>query len=270
MRRPTFKDKSLQKRFDENGYVVGPLLHSTQIAALSDVYQRLDAGNSQGFHASILHQSVEYRRAVHKEVADVMTLPVQEYLDDYRPVSGQFVVKEPGKQSFLPHHLDWSFIDESSQSSVAAWCPLRDVNHENGNLTVLEGSHRIGHTIRGFGYTHTDTEVEMVLKQRFKEVAFPLKAGEALFYDHRLIHGSPPNLSSLTRIVGLLILVPAETQSLYYHRKTDTELEVYQADQDFYFRYQMGQPELGLERVGDKTVAPNYISLKELDSLKKG
>ncbi|MDA7559352.1 phytanoyl-CoA dioxygenase family protein [bacterium] len=269
MRRITFKNKLLQKSFDENGYVVAPLLESNQLTALEKAYKRLDPGNSNGFHASILHNSVEYRRNVHRQVSELMIGAAEGYLDNYRALSGQFVVKEPGKRSFLPHHLDWSFIDETNQSSVAIWCPLKDVNHENGNLTVLEGSHNIGLTKRGFGYTHTEREVPDVLSQRFKEVAFPLKAGESLFYDHRLIHGSPPNLSSLARVVSLLILIPTEAQSLYYHRKSEKELEVYQTDEEFYFRYKMGEPKLGLKKLAEKKVSPNYISLEQLSFLKK-
>ncbi len=66
------------------------------------------------------------------------------------------------------------------------WCPLEDVNDENGNLMVLKGSHQFNRTIRGVGTPDVYRDHWKLIKQNMRSI--PMKAGEAIFFFHGLIH----------------------------------------------------------------------------------
>src|SRR5690606_39245624 len=85
--------------------------------------------------------------------------------------------------------------------SYTLWVGLTEITEEMGTTGVLEGSHRFLKRIR---YTpdeifHKQKKHQIqVTEDDFKII--PLKAGQAILWDHSLIHHSMPNHSERDRI----------------------------------------------------------------------
>ena len=237
-----FFDSGLQHSFDENGYVIVPFLDPQQIAELDSAYHSLsgESGLNKGWHATIHSDNPEYKRKISDAICAEFEHPAKKYVKDYKAVFANFTVKEPNREdSQFDLHLDWSMTDETRFSSLTIWTPLIDITDNNGYLWVLKGSHKLGFTIRGGPGLHTWSENKSreFNPPQFERVILKLKAGEALIYDHRLIHGSPANKSSTLRIAINYTLIPESATSLHYHFHNENEYEIFEVGPDFYLNH---------------------------------
>jgi hypothetical protein len=245
MARSVFKNPALQQQLEEFGYVTLPFLSPEEVEHLKEMYIALQHAPRKGFHASMHSKDVAYRRKVNQMIAAVFTPKAQELLDDYRPLVANFTVKEPGPASFFDFHLDWNMVDESQSRSITIWCPLTDTNATNGNLWVLEKSHRLGDSYRcGPGLELYFKDMKGLSSEKFNKVHLPMKAGHAVIYDHKLFHGSPPNMSNEVRIAINQAMCPAEAPAMHYAVQPGTEIMAFEVDDDFFCRVIIDQLDL--------------------------
>ncbi len=232
----TFIEDKKQKLFEEEGYVlVDSFLSKEEIAQLRAFYFKLDNDLGDGFHATMHSHLIEYRRKVSQGIANVFVPKTQRLLNEYRPLVANFTVKEPGTASFFDFHLDWNMVDETKYRSITIWTPLVDTNEQNGNLWILEKSHLLGNSYRcGPGlalYFENTNEFKDI---KLKKKALPMKAGDAIIYDHKLFHGSPPNLTNEPRLAINQAMAPISAPSLHYQERKKKRIVVYQVEDDFY------------------------------------
>jgi len=128
-----------------------------------------------------------------------------------RSKTAQFFYMHPimkrggGTEKEIPWHQDLPYwkIDGSQIGSV--WVALDDMPLESG-VRYLKGSHRWGefrpqHFVDGSPYEGRDElpampDVEAMLREgRTEMLAWELKAGDALCFDARIVHGSRGNFS---------------------------------------------------------------------------
>ena len=244
--RRTFRDDDLQARFERDGYVVVEgFLTADEVQALRDAYFARSHDLGHGFHATMHSRMTDYRRAVSGDIASVFTPKADDLLDDYRQLVSNYTVKEPGPESFFDFHLDWNMVDERASRSVTIWCPLEDTNARNGNLWVLEESHTLPDSYRcGPGLALLFDEAAPFAHRRFKKRALPMRAGDAIIYDHKLFHGSPPNLTDAPRLAINQAMCAADVETVHYRYDPSTrEMAVHVVDDDFYHRCLIGDGE---------------------------
>jgi hypothetical protein len=233
--RKSFRNNIHQNHFEEKGYIlVDGFLNSEEVNRFRNWYQTNYQDSFGGFHASMHSLDFDYRRKVHQKITQVFFPKADKLLEDYRSVVGNFTVKETGPESFFDFHLDWSMLDEGKARSVTIWVPLDDTNTVNGNLWILEGSTHLGDTWRcspGL-QLYADSDIDFATKKYRKKV-LPMKAGDAIIYDHKLFHGSPPNLSGKPRLAINLALLPKEVPSLHFFNDNG-EIKVFEVDDYFY------------------------------------
>ena len=123
----------------------------------------------------------------------------------------------------MPPHQDWSFVeDEKKYCSVTCWIPLQDVNMENGCIGVIKGSNRFFSNVR----PSPSPQVETPLKNHMYTI-FPylelqeMKAGEALIFDNRTFHASPPNTTDSARVAVGLGFTQSEAEIRHYYLKRE-------------------------------------------------
>lgn len=209
------KDKELAKQYSEQGYVTVPLLTAEEVAATMAVFNSLknSAPQQQGFYASIWSDNAGYRKGVDAGVKQILHPAVLRHFNDVRAVFGNFMVKISGSSNSLHPHQDWSFVEEPEFDSATVWCPLTDVSSANGNLQVVPGSHHINNFVRArFADQPFKEQAELVKKTL---VDIPLKAGEAIILNSRLIHASPDNTSATDRVSASIAIAPQ--QAPLYH-----------------------------------------------------
>jgi hypothetical protein len=150
-------------------------------------------------------------------------------------------------------------VDELEFCSAAIWIPLIDVNEENGCFGLVEGSHRVTNIIRGPGIKQSSSlERDKVWEKRHGKL-IPMKAGDAIIYNHALLHYSPPNKTKAARPALNLSMVPLTADWIHYCKPEGAaQIEMYEvAEPNFYMAYNNFQrPETGILI---RTLSPDII-----------
>lgn len=243
------RNSALDRKLIERGYVQTPLLSPTEVSHLLEGIARLrpadgfdpsgkDGIRSSTYHCTFIDTNVDYKRAATQLITDTFARHVEELLQNYRILNCSFYVKPPGKGEFEIHQ-NWPATDRMSETTLTIWCPLVDVDLENGTLQVVEGSHKIVPDIAcatapPFFSGFTDALLEKYLKP------IPLKAGEALIFDDSLIHYSTANNSTTARFAIQILVIPKQSQPcLYYLNPQRPELgfEKIAVDSQFFIEH---------------------------------
>lgn len=237
-----FSDIHLNNQIEQNGFAVVPFALAEELQELKLFYDTLPETNSKGTHVTMFHPSYDYRLKVEQKIRQLFAAKAEKMLIDYRVLFTNYMVKEPGPEGDFPVHQDWTYVDETKYASYAFWIPLSDVDQLNGALHVVPGSHKLINHLRG-PYVHEPfRELSDEIKKKYSHPV-KLKAGEALIWDHRLIHYSLPNLSAKTRIAFTLILVPQNVEIIHcfgLQEKQGNLINKYLVNTDFFLRYNIG------------------------------
>ena len=186
-------------------------------------------------HATLFRESAEDRDAVRSngslihlaenpEYADIIGSPALTDLlrecgaTDPR-FTGGFLISKPGQGPPLFWHQDWWGWDDPSAYQPRAqqlfvMIYLTDTRVENGCLRVIPGSHRHDHPLHHLETAHSED------MQGYKDpnnpayadhpdqVAVPVRAGDVLIGDARLIHGAFANRTDEERPLLTLWFMP--------------------------------------------------------------
>lgn len=246
---PGFFDLEIARRVNEQGYAVADLFSQSDILFLQDGYRTLPGDEASGFHATMYSGSEAYRRSVHALIEPVVTARLNRVLHGYRLRVANWVVKEAGKaDGGVGFHQDWSFVDESRFRSINLWFPLMDVDTFNGCLQDVPGSHRISTAPRAHFDRGRFDELGAVLRE-LHTISVPLRAGQGIFYDGALLHGSAVNQTGHRRIAIGTVLVPEGAPMLHSFRVSSDSVELYAADDAFFWRHQPGARPAGIPLV---------------------
>lgn len=259
-KRQVFKDNKQEKIFQQQGYIVLPLLNFDEVNALSDFYVNNSPKNLSNFHSTHFSNNRLYKKQVQKHIFDVFDKHVTELFIDYQPVFGNFMVKEPGEGSIMPLHADWTYVDEKKHQSLAIWCTLTNTNQQNGMLGVVPKSHNFKITKRGPKIPSPFNEYNQYIIDNYGKL-LPMKAGEIVVYDHRTLHFSPPNLSDTARIAINLVACPSEADIQHFTLLNNDEyFECFNVNSnDFFVEYDcFEKPSLASPVRTEKLVAENY------------
>ncbi len=252
----TFKANALEVQFREQGYVVVDLLDPAACADLRTAYDDLEHGEqwngefARGFHTTMYDARVEYRRQVFSLIDGTLSPALEPLLEDHRICLANFTVKLPGGEP-VPGHLDWNFVDEARASSATVWCALEDVTAEQGALTMLHGSHRKVDFIRPVNVRDYDRHTSLASGDR---VAVPVRAGQAVIMDNRMVHGSLGNRSDRTRVAASAVVAPRVAPLHHYWIDDDGELVRFVIDPEFFLDYEIGKDPTSSKGVVSRSV----------------
>jgi ectoine hydroxylase-related dioxygenase (phytanoyl-CoA dioxygenase family) len=241
------------EQFVRDGCAVVDFLAPADVEALRDAYRRLARPHRTGFDSTIMSHETEYREAVDAAVRTRVTPRVASLLNGYRVAFCTFAVKDAGSgESAVPIHQDWSFVDERRFSSIGVWCPLVDVALENGCLQIVKGSHAFPHPPRAACTPFAYPELVPYLERECLEPV-PMTAGQAMLFDQRLFHCSPPNRTSAARVAATAVLVPHDAALRYYHvvdSREPSRIEVFEVNDRFYLHHVPGRRPEGTVSLG--------------------
>lgn len=231
--------------FIQNGYLEGIEIEQSIIQSLSNYYISLSKPQLDGFHPTLMWDDAQKKEEISQYICEQLSDVIASLFPNHRILYGNFMVKEPGQSSKMKLHQDWSYVDESKKDSYAIWLPLQDLNNKNGALHMIPGSHRFRNGVRGPGVYCPFYNEHHWLQENYGKALY-LKAGEAVIWQHQLLHYSPPNLSEKSRIAATAIIVPKDEKIIHYYKsENDNKVEVYDIDDDFFFYYKIGsRPEI--------------------------
>ena len=237
MKTALFKDLTLEKEFEQEGFVVLPeFLNNHQIEAASTLYNQT---HLQMIQAPMWHtlysNDFDIKQKVRIALEKICLPAIQEVYRHNCIGSGYFMIKNHGADSASKPHQDPSFIDYNKYNSGTIWIPLTDINTTNGYMYIYNKSHHnFTSPIAYFQKQAIEEKYEEI-----KKACTPIfiKKGDALFFNHRVIHGSVPNLSGTARPVIAYSIFPNEAQLYFPYLKKrwlGDEIRYYEIDSNFF------------------------------------
>jgi len=283
-----FKNKKSQHKFENDGYITTQLLNYNDITELLRFYIRLDKTyvNNRVFHSTTFNKDPNYSKVIVSKLKDFIVPKIDKIIENYRVIIGGFIVKEPSSNGIIPPHQDWTFVNEEKYYSINIWIPLQDVDINNGTLGIIDGSQDMFKSIRGSPNPQFKTALGQINMDLFPFLNIKsLKAGEAIIYDTKIIHGSTANLTNDSRVaVGLCLT--SETADLYHWylspEKNSNTIIKYKVDENFFSTYNNDKlysyyltkkyPNQFAEKIDEKKLASRFLDprdiIKKITSIK--
>jgi len=225
---PVFANSEYDLQFQQQGFIVVPLLTESEITSLRELWSTLRYAMPGDFYATVFNSDPGYRRAVIEGVGSVLSPKVKKLIPGYRTTLEAFIVKRARSQrGMIAMHQDYTLVDPDKHTAVNVWCPLLDVDVSTGCLYFVGGSHSFTDHIsavprgvwQGYPMVPNPTPWEPVKDRLYKECStpVPLKAGHGVFWHHRALHWSPENQTDSERIiVGCMCLPEEADMRLHY------------------------------------------------------
>ncbi len=243
--KPLFKDAAVQEFFEREGYAKLKVLDENEVKELLDFYHTLQMKDEQGygFHISMDHKDKSFVARVLDKIFEVALPKASAHFQNAKAYVGSFVIKEANPKGVVPVHQDWTFVeDEDRYCSVTCWIPLVDTTLDNGALGVICGSHKFFTNYRPSPSPQTPAPLAEHMFTIFPYLHIvEMKAGEALVFDNRTFHGSPPNSSDKPRIAFGIGFVQNEAKLCHYYLKPDGKKDTllkYRIDESFFKKYE--------------------------------
>lgn len=205
--------------WEENGFLLVPNLFSAdEVARLRDHFMAMQREaqdpNSplRQLYAPLSHEQSrgdilkEFPRVMHPHNWDKLSMRqmldgrVHVVLHDLfgeEPLAAQsmFYFKPMGARGQALHQ-DNFYLNVHPGTCIAAWLAIDDADEENGGMSVVPGSHKLGVQCPGMAdMTQSFTTEEVAVPQDHEAIPARMKAGDVLFFNGSMIHGSTPNIS---------------------------------------------------------------------------
>jgi hypothetical protein len=240
LRRPVrLRDPDLDRSLRRDGYLAVPFLGPDALDDLRALWRSIDPGPLMGIWSNVHACDAATNRRVDDAITAAFRQPAADLFLDGILSGGSFLVKGVGEASASTPHQDWNNVDESIGESISIWCPLTDVDGDNGALVVIPGSHRLRPSIRSIDTPSLYLDFTDELEPHLVEV--PARAGDAVLYAHNLFHGSKPNRTGTTRPCVVSGVLPAGVGHLHYRALGDQRFEALGIDRRFFME---GIPEM--------------------------
>jgi len=206
-----------------NGFVVLDVFTEKEIQFFMTLFNEFSEEITEDFHSSHFSDKRTYKRKVNSEINQIFKQKTDEILEKYEPIFSNFMVKKASSTYSMPLHADWTYVDESLYRSISCWIPLVDTTKENGALGVIPYSHLFKTNFRGPRIPSPFHDNNEFIIQKYGKV-IPMKKGQCIFYDHRLLHFSQPNNSDKIRPAINIVFTPKEA-NIYHFLQTETSSE---------------------------------------------
>ncbi|BAQ61812.1 hypothetical protein GM3708_2218 [Geminocystis sp. NIES-3708] len=248
-----FDEEKIILDIKRDGYTIVEFLDYQEIIDIQHFYDSLSHNFNSGFAPTMISNDIHYRQLINSRLKKILAQKMSHFFKSYRLCHWSFLVKQAQRlDSTLGLHYDWSFVDKEKFNSLNIFCPLIDVDNSNGCLKVVKGSHNLNNKPWGvfmdFPYKH----LLSIIEDKYL-TELPIKAGEAVIFDTRVFHCSPPNQTKTERVVLSGIMIPINSTMRYYHcdtEKNDSKIEVFEVDDEFYTSHIWGVRPEGLTSLG--------------------
>lgn len=233
-----------EERFLRDGYTKMEFLNTEERNALLQLYDNLknDLPFHNGIHISVEMCGSSQGNRIRQSISEIITTALDRCFIDYKVFLGSFIIKKGAEErSEIGIHQDWIFVDEQKgYHSATLWMALDDVPVKRGGIGFIPGSHKDFNPIR-----FTPMQVYQSPFEPIKEDLVPLlrmealKAGEAILWDHRVLHGSVPNSCDENRLVASIAITheAAPMQMMYQLPNDNERIGIFPIDVQFMNAY---------------------------------
>ncbi|MCB9211716.1 MAG: phytanoyl-CoA dioxygenase family protein [Ignavibacteriales bacterium] len=245
-----FIDPQLETEFRDNGFVVIPdFLTKDEVSEAFALFKKIHSSLPEsGMWHTLFEQDNQLKVQTAEILQQICNRAIAKYFEPETHGRGYFMIKNTGEDSASKPHQDPSFIDYNTYNSGTVWIPLVDITAQNGNMYVWKGSHKeFCQPIAYFQPQAIENKYEEI-KDKCTQIY--MKAGDVLFFNHRVVHGSLPNFTDEIRPVIAYGIYPKATQ-LYYpflkKRFWNKEIRFYKIDMNFFSQHDYKTEPIHLE-----------------------
>src|ERR1043165_4564815 len=244
---PVLRDAALDEKLLKEGYVVVPFLNTDEVTDLVNYFYQNNPQPIEGMFATAHVPDVDFRIRMNEHIRQVFARAIESFFINCRPLGGSYVVKGKGAKGTLYPHQDWNIVDEKKYRSFNIWVPLVDLSENNGAIKILPKSHA---WLESYRSANISSAYEKVYEQLWQQmITLNMSKGEALIYDHRLLHASGENKSEQLRLATVYGIIPAGAQMYYYHKADENTVEVFESNPDFFLYQNIFEGPIGLKKV---------------------
>ena len=223
------------RELEDKGYTVLPFLHANEITAIQHLYAQKGIQTlTKSRYTSLEEESEEERMQTKNALLEIVNEKMSSLFLDYKTPIIQFFVKGKKSSGDVDFHSDVSLVlNQSIEPNYGLWIPLVDVNESNGAMIVVPNSHTwYNGVIAGPWPFYPFME-----KLKKKSICVPMRAGQILIFDTRLIHSSSFNNTDTDRL-SIVARIVHQTSSLYSfaENKKTGKIDVFREKDDFYYR----------------------------------
>ena len=226
----------LQHEFRADGYTVARgMFGAEEVAALRDHYMQLTVAQRSKADVNAVKEDHDplkrYPRMLqmHRYDAQSMAFLLDARLRDCmtailgsEPYAVQTMIYfKPPSARGQALHQDQYYLRVEPGTCCAAWLALDDCDEENGCLQVVPGSHQLPVLCTvAADTTQSFTDVTVPVPEGMQVKPVIMRAGDVLFFNGQLIHGSLPNVSRdrfRRSLIGHYVVGEAEKVYKWYH-----------------------------------------------------
>jgi len=266
-----FRDNNVTDQLHEVGYYVADFLGEKERLLLLELYEKNHdlKDNRGGAFFGIFSKDITYRNKIHDSINQILDTCFNRWFKNFKSAVNTFVIKVPGASGQVPIHQDGAAIDELEYSSINIWIPLQEINETNSALHIIPRSHHIFLPYRCATVEPIQKNIDNELYRYFKPIY--LKLGQVLFFDSRMFHYSPPNLSEHNRVIVVCRICPIEADIVAYYKESGnpkSSVEMWRCPDD-YLIYSDGyndnlRPE-GCELITCKKIGNASLTVEEFE-----
>lgn len=244
----TFSDTTLQKQFEEQGYVVVKCPYNFNFEEIkNDVNYFKPSDNYKGnqdtkigrqsFHITFFDNDVLYKQQMYNYVQKLFFEFAKKTFVNHKCCQANVFLKLPNSGYVYPHQ-NLTIVNENEYTSVSCWMPLQDTNSENGTICLIPKSHHYFQKYRNttIYWPYVDFFKNGIGLNNFTPIN--VKQGEVLFMDDRIVHYTPINKSNHERWVLHSLWTPLNAQLKFFDIKLN-EVGEYNVTDDY---WQYSQP----------------------------
>lgn len=251
-------DEKQNSELQKEGFVVLPFLNEGEISELVSFFNQKITLDEGSFYATAHAKEVHFRNEMSHKIVEVIQEKVDSCFKNHQLLGASYIVKSKGLSQALQPHQDWNIVDESMHRSYNIWIPLVDLDEENGVILVMPKSHA---WITNYRHSSIPCSFQQVHEQIWANMQpLFLKAGEALIYDHALLHASKPNISQSDRIACACGIIPINAEMKFYWNN-DGIIEEYESFKEFFLKENVFTGPHGLSKT--RTIENGFFSVDE-------
>jgi hypothetical protein len=269
-------DAKLEQQVSKYGYTVVDLLTPEEVKEIKQGYDNFfpSIDRTPGRFTTLEHSTYENKVAVHQFLTEQLKCALGALFRNYEVPVSQFYTKKAHTSGDIDLHGDTTLLLNSHlEPHYALWCPLMDVDENNGTLTVIPYSHRVFNTI--FTNTVPWPFAEHREWMRQFEKPLTLKPGQAVLFDNNVLHNSTPNSTDTDRVCVALRITNKKAQyySFYKPNRDKDDMEVYAQAHDYYMNRiwngDQQRPSTG-KLIGTMNLPNKHISRNDLLTILTG
>jgi hypothetical protein len=232
-----FKDISKQEEFELHGFTVIDLLNSNEVDKLKEYYFKNKEKHitvKEKMHSTCDTNNLDLIKQTDAFVESVVLGKVRNHIKSFSPLFASVLVKENGEGSETGFHQDPTLVDnDSNYVSANVWIALQDTNTKNGNLCVIKKSHKLTSKML------VVTPKYPTIYEKFREklsgysTELPIKAGQAIVLDNKLIHGATANFSDTERLAVIYAIKSEKSPWCFYYNESESnQIEKFHLDKE--------------------------------------